>query len=110
MLLNEVWNAEEPIGSGPAWRILNDKGIKVNPDARTSVSRATVIMFLDRMVDDGVLGYTEASGKGGYHKLYFPKVSREKYPEYVVKQIVEGLMRTFPRDPLVLKVAKLIGI
>ena len=62
------------------------------------------------MVDDGVLNWKDGTGKGGHHRLYFPKVSREEYPKYVVEQVVEGLMRTFPEDPLVLKIAALIGM
>jgi hypothetical protein len=108
--LNEIWNAQEPIGSGKVWRILDDKGIKTAPDARNTVSRASVILFLNSMVDDGVLNWKDGTGKGGHHRLYFPKVSREEYPKYVVEQVVEGLMRTFPEDPLVLKIAALIGM
>ena len=60
------------------------------------------------MVDAGVLDWNDATGKGGHHRLYFPKVSREEYPEYVVGEVVEGLRRTFPEDPLVLKIADLL--
>ena len=109
-ILNEVWNAQEPINSGAVWRILDDKGIKTTPDARNTVSRASVILFLNQMVDDGVLDWKDGTGKGGHHRLYFPKISREKYPKYVVDQVVRGLIRTFPEDPLVLKIAELIEL
>lgn len=36
-------------------------------------SRASIIFFLDKMIDKGLVIYEEESGKGGYHKVYYPK-------------------------------------
>lgn len=110
--LEEVWSAHErgesAIGSGAVWQILDEGGVKATPDARNTVSRASVIFFLNRMVDDGVLTYRDGTGKGGHHRLYYPRVSRAEYPGYVVKQVVGSLMRTFPDDPLILKLSELV--
>lgn len=34
------------------------------------------------MVDEGVLNYEEESGKGGYHRVYFPKMDRKGFANY----------------------------
>lgn len=35
-----------------------------------TISRASIIFFLNRLVDDGLATYTEKTGKGGVHKVY----------------------------------------
>ena len=39
-------------------------------DIKGAKSRASVINFLNYMVDEGLLGYVERTGKGGYHRVY----------------------------------------
>ena len=41
-----------------------------NPELRKS--RSAVIGALNLMVFEGLLGFREEPGKGGYHKLYYP--------------------------------------
>jgi len=31
------------------------------------------------MVDERILEYEEKSGKGGYHRIYYPKMDREEF-------------------------------
>ncbi len=52
------------MNSGQAYRYLLDK-----PEKR---SRASVILFLNDMVDEGILEYEEKTGKGRYHRVYYP--------------------------------------
>jgi predicted transcriptional regulator len=61
-----------------------------------SISRASVIVFMNRLVDQGVLAYREGTGKGGVHKIYFPLMDEEEYVKYITKTMVESLMRDFP--------------
>lgn len=63
-----------------------------------SISRASIINFLNAMVDEGVLGYTERSGKGGYHRVYIPKMSEEDFSRFLVKTLLSSLMRDFPEE------------
>ena len=62
------------------------------------VSRASVIFFLNRMVDQGVLDYRTATGKGGYHRVYYPVMDERGYKKYLLKTVVESLMRDFPEE------------
>jgi len=90
-LLEHIWglNSSDRVGvnSGDAYRFL-----KVHPDSK---SRASVIFFLNDMVEDGVLDYEEESGKGGYHRVYYPKMSREQFSRHVVETINKKLNEVF---------------
>ena len=106
MLLEHIWDLNEraaageevAVGSGNAWNWLCG-----TPEKK---SRASVIFFLNDMVDEGVLDYHDKTGKGGHHRLYYPKMSREQFAEYAVKEIVGGVAKTFPEDQMVQKFAK----
>ena len=65
------------------------------PDSR---SRASVIFFLNDMVEEGVLEYEEKSGKGGYHRVYYPRMDREQFALHVVETITDKLNEVFPKD------------
>jgi len=92
--LRYVWSlGEEGVGSGKTWKAVNER---LGPDK--SMSRASVIFFLNRMVDQGVLDYTSASGKGGYHRVYYPLMDERGYRKYLLKTVVKSLMRDFPEE------------
>ena len=59
-------------------------------------SRASVIFSLNDMVDDGTLEYEEKSGKGGYHRVYYPAMNREEFAKHVKKTITNKLNEVFP--------------
>lgn len=64
-------NMDNGLSSGRAWQYLIDIGVR-NPTTGRPISRASVIFFLNRCVNLGILGYAEATGKGGVHRLYAP--------------------------------------
>jgi len=51
------------------------------------------------MVDNGILDYEEKSGKGGYHRVYFPKMNRVEFAKHVKKTITDKLAEVFPSEP-----------
>jgi len=91
-LLEYIWELNNPsrtgITSGQAYEFLKD-----HPDRK---SRASVIFFLNDMVDEGVLSYKERTGKGGYHRVYYPKMDRERFAQHVAKTINDKLKEAFP--------------
>ncbi len=92
--LRYVWSiGEEGVGSGKLWAITNER---LGPDK--TVSRASVIFFMNRMVDQGVLDYRTGTGKGGHHRIYFPLLDEWGYKKHLLKTIVESLMRDFPEE------------
>ena len=72
-ILEHIWELNDEgragVTSGQAYEFLQD-----HPDSK---SRASVIFFLKDMAEEGILSYEEKSGKGGYHRVYYPKMDRE---------------------------------
>lgn len=92
--LRYVWSVgEEGVGSGKTWMAVNER---LDPDK--TVSRASVIFFLNRMVDQRVLDFRSATGKGGHHRIYYPVMDERAYKKYLLKTVVESLMRDFPEE------------
>ncbi|NQT07545.1 BlaI/MecI/CopY family transcriptional regulator [Candidatus Bathyarchaeota archaeon] len=92
--LRYVWSiGEKGVGSGKTWAITNER---LGPDK--TISRASVIFFLNRMVNQGVLSYRTATGKGGHHRVYYPLLDEKAYKKHLLKTIVESLMRDFPDE------------
>jgi predicted transcriptional regulator len=91
-LLEHIWELNNPdrvgITSGQAYKYLQK-----HPDSK---SRAAVIFFLDDMVEEGVLSCEEETGKGGYHGVYYPKMDREQFAQYVTETISDKLREVFP--------------
>ncbi len=92
--LRYVWSiGEEGVGSGKTWVAVNEV---LGPDK--SISRASVIFFLNRMVNHGVLDYRSATGKGGHHRVYFPAMDERAYKKYLLKTVVKSLVKDFPEE------------
>ncbi len=91
-LMEHIWKLNSSgrtgITSGQAYEFL-----KVHPDSK---SRASVIFFLNDMVEEGILGYEEKTGKGGYHRVYYPKMNRKQFANHVVETITRKLVEVFP--------------
>ncbi len=78
--LRYVWSiGENGVGSGKTWREVS----KVLGSEK-SISRASVIFFLNRMVDQGVLDYRSATGKGGHHRIYYPVMDERGYKKHLL--------------------------
>ncbi len=92
--LRYVWaQGEKGASTGKTWTAVTEA---LGPDK--SISRASVILFLSRMADQGVLGYRSATGKGGYHRVYYPIMDERGYKKHLVKTVVESMMRNFPAE------------
>ena len=63
-----------------------------------SISRASIIVFLEKLEGQGVLGFRDATGKGGHHKVYYPLMDEKGYVKYLLKTMVESMMRDFPEE------------
>jgi len=82
-----------------------DVWVQVNEDlkgdrtiSRASISRASIINFLNQMVDDGVLNYTETTGKGGHRRIYSMRYDEAGFKEYVARQVMGKLLNYFPEE------------
>ena len=92
--LRYLWDTgEEGAKSLLIWKVVNER---LNPGG--SISRASIIVAMNRFVDQGVLGFREGTGKGGYHRVYYPLMDEKGYKKYVIKTMVESLLRDFPEE------------
>jgi hypothetical protein len=85
--LNLLWNNDEHLSSREVWE-------KVNEVLPGTISRASIINFLNASVENGLLDYVETTGKGGYRRLYTPKLSKidtSKYLSEIVSERLETL-------------------
>lgn len=78
--------------SGEVWKKTN---ARLGPD--DSISRASVIIFLNGLVQDGIADYTEETGKGGYRKMYkmIPE-TRTELTDQIVDKFLFQLYKIFP--------------
>ena len=92
LALRYIWEVgAEGAGSSKTWETVN---IKLGEGK--SISRASIILFLDRMVNEGVLDFRDATGKGGHHRIYVPKLDEAGYKKYVVQTLYESVAKDFP--------------
>ena len=92
--LRNIWEVgDEGAGSGKTWIHVNEE-----LGEGKSISRASVIMYLNRMVDEGVLGFRDATGKGGHHRIYITKLDERGYKKYVVRTLLESVMKDYPKE------------
>ena len=81
-LLEHIWDKvsrDEPIGSR--------KAHDFNQTTDDKKSRASLISFLNDMVDEGILGWHDRTGKGGHHRLYYPLITEEQFWRNIAKNV-----------------------
>jgi predicted transcriptional regulator len=92
--LQYIWSVgDDGAGSRKTWEHVNKE-----LSEGKSISRASVIFYLDRMVDEGVLGFRDATGKGGHHRIYITKLDESGYKKYIVRTLLESVSRDFPKE------------
>lgn len=92
--LQYLWRLD---GDGASSR---DVWMQVNEDlqGKRTISRASIINFLNSMVDESVLNYTETTGKGGHRRIYSARYNEAEFKEYVAKVVLNNLLRDFPEE------------
>jgi len=91
--LRFVWGSEQGVNSRSVWLHVNEAF-----GGEKTISRASIINFLNAMVDEGVLNYEEKSGKGGYHRVYLPRLDESGFKKAMAKSVISSLMRDFPEE------------
>jgi len=88
--LRFVWKeGERGVNSREVWQHANKMG---------KISRASIINFLNAMVDEGVLSYKEETGKGGHRRIYSPKLDENGFKKYIAETVISSLIRDFPEE------------
>ena len=87
-----IWMSPVGLGSKAVWDRVNAE-LKPN-----TISRASVINFLEAMKEMGVLKGEERTGKGGYHWIYSPAMNESEFKQHIARTILESLLRDFPEE------------
>jgi hypothetical protein len=90
--LRVIWASPEGLGSGAVWDRVN-AGLQGK-----TISRTSVINFLEAMREAGVLKGDEKTGKGGHRWIYSPAMDEAEFKEFIAKTILGNLMRDFPEE------------
>ncbi|MBM3292042.1 hypothetical protein FJY84_05135 [Candidatus Bathyarchaeota archaeon] len=90
--LNVVWKNPEGVISRIVWEKVNE----IMPGE--SISRASIINFLEDMRETGILKGVEETGKGGYHWVYSPAMDEAGLKKYLATKLVEALVKSFPEE------------
>jgi len=81
--------------SHDVWVNVN-KVMKTDPSQRDIISRASIINFMNLMVDEGAVDYHEITGKGGHRRIYSAKYDETGSKRYMAKKIISKLLETWP--------------
>ena len=65
-----------------------------------SISRASIINFLNAMCDESVLNYVEETCKGGTRRKYYTGLDEEGFKKLIAKSVLESLINDFPDQTL----------
>ena len=92
LALRAIWANPEGLGS----KAVTDR---VNAELKPgTISRASVINFLESMKEMGVLKGDEKTGKGGHRWIYSPAMNESEFKEFIVTTLLESLIRDFPEE------------
>ncbi len=87
--LRVIWANPEGLGSRAVWDRVS---AELKP---ATISRTSIINFLEAMREAGVLKGVERTGKGGHHGVYSPAMNEAEFKQHIARTIRESLMRDF---------------
>ena len=70
----------------------------VNQSLQGSISRASIINYLYAMAEEGLLTYTETTGKGGHQRVYTMKYDETEFKQHIAGRIITKLLREYPQE------------
>ena len=82
--LDILWNNEETLGSRQVWE-------QANEQLPGTISRASIINFLNASVENGFLDYVETTGKGGHRRLYSSRLTKPETSTFLTEKVRESL-------------------
>lgn len=87
--LKFLWRQTGPASSRQVFEAVNEAM------GGRSISRASVINSLNRMVELGVLEMTTTTGKGGYRGLYAASMKEDELKRFIYEKLTQSLKSSF---------------
>jgi hypothetical protein len=88
--MNAIWDNPSGMKSLNVWNKVCEK-----LEGET-ISRASIINFLEDMREMGVLSGVEEPGKGGYHWIYSPAMDESGFKKFIVETMISSLLNNYP--------------
>jgi predicted transcriptional regulator len=92
LAMEYLWANQEGKSSREVYDAVNDAM------ENGSISRASIINSLNMLVDDGVLGYHEITGKGGHRRIYKPLFNEDGFKCFIAETVLRKLLKEFPEE------------
>ena len=72
---------------------------RVNAELKpNTISRASIINFLEAMREMGVLNGVDITGKGGHRWIYSPAMTEVGFKTFIAETLLGNLKRDFPEE------------
>ena len=68
------------------------------PQGKDTISRASIINFLEDMHKMGILTGDDHTGKGGHHWIYKPAMDEASLKQFIAEKILGSLIRDIPEE------------
>ena len=78
--LKILWRSNPGLLSREVWE-------QVNQHPQINISRASIINFLNNMVELGILNTSSETGKGGHRSRYSPKYDEDQTKQYLADAV-----------------------
>ncbi len=65
-----------------------------------SVSRASIINFLNAMCDEGVLAFEEETCKGGMRRKYSTRLDESGFKVHIAEMVLKSMVIDFPEETI----------
>jgi len=90
--MRAIWMS--PVGLGSK-AVMDRVNAELKPN---TISRASIINFLEAMREMGVLKGVDITGKGGHRWIYSPAMNESEFKQHIARTILESLLRDFPEE------------
>jgi len=87
-----LWSVDKGQSTHDVWEAVNTRLL-----GKKTISRASIINFLNAMVDDGFLSYTEITGKGGYRRIYSAALTEKEFWTKITREVNAKLSKVLVR-------------
>jgi len=84
VVLDVLFDNPDGLNSRQVWQ-------KTNEIIPNTISRASIINFLNSLVDLEILEHKEISGKGGYRRIYWHQYSKNDLSKFLSNEVTNAL-------------------
>ncbi len=94
LALRSVWESQDPVHSKTVWEEVNS-GL-----GGETISRASIINFLSKMQEEGVLDGREERCRGGRRVMYSPLMDEGQFRRHLASTMISSLIDSFRDETL----------